>query len=146
MNKQILAPAYIQLHLESESKDAAIERVGNLLVQGGYVHPDYIQGMKAREEAFTTYIGNGIAIPHAINEYKKDIIKTGIVIAQYPDGVDFGTGNIAYLVIGIAGKNDEHLEILSKIALTIQDEENVRKMRNASDSEEILATIEEAIL
>ncbi|ADU28248.1 PTS sugar transporter subunit IIA [Ethanoligenens harbinense] len=146
MNKQILAPTYIQLHLKPESKDAAIERVGNLLVQGGYVQPDYIQGMKAREAEFTTYIGNGIAIPHAINEYKKDIINTGIVIAQYPDGVDFGAGNVAYLVIGIAGKNDEHLEILSKIALTIQDDANVQKMRHATDTEEILATIEEGIM
>ncbi|MFT8887194.1 MAG: PTS sugar transporter subunit IIA [Ethanoligenens sp.] len=146
MNKQILAPSLIQLSIPSESKDAAIERVGHLLVKGGYVNADYIHGMKAREAEFTTYIGNGIAIPHGVNEYKKDILKTGIVIAQYPDGVDFGSGNIAYLVIGIAGKNDEHIEILSKIALAIQDEGNVEKMRNAQQSDEIISVIEEEIL
>lgn len=146
MNKEILAPSLIQLNVPSESKDTAIERVGHLLVEGGYVNADYIKGMKAREAEFTTYIGNGIAIPHGVNEYKKDILNTGIVIAQYPDGVDFGSGNVAYIVIGIAGKNDEHLEILSKIALTIQDEENVQKMRNAKNADEILATIEEGIM
>lgn len=146
MNKQILAPEYIQLNLKPESKDAAIERVGKLLVDGGYVNPDYIKGMKAREEEFTTYIGNGVAIPHGVNEYKKDILKTGIVIAQYPDGVHFSPDNVAYIVIGIAGINDEHLEILSKIALTIQDEENVQRMRNAKNSDEIMSIIEEGIM
>lgn len=146
MNKQILAPSYIQLNMKSETKNEAIERVGNLLVQGGYVKPSYIQGMKNREASFTTYIGNGIAIPHGTNEYKKDILKTGIVIAQYPEGVDFGNGNTAYIVIGIAGKNDEHLDILSQIALTIQDEKNVERMRHAKDTDEIVSVIEEGTM
>lgn len=99
--------------------------------------------MKAREEEVTTYMGNGVAIPHGMNEYKKEILETGIVIAQYPNGVDFGEGNTAYIVIGIAGKGDEHMEILSKIALTIQYEENVERLRKAKTPEEIMEIIEE---
>lgn len=78
-----------------------------------------------------------------MNEYKKEILETGIVIAQYPNGVDFGEGNTAYIVIGIAGKGDEHMEILSKIALTIQYEENVERLRKAKTPEEIMEIIEE---
>lgn len=74
---------------------------------------------------------------------KKEILESGIVIAQYPEGVDFGDGNTAYIVIGIAGKGDEHMEILSKIALTVQYEENVERLRNAKSSEEIIEIIEE---
>ncbi|AQS02899.1 PTS sugar transporter subunit IIA [Clostridium beijerinckii] len=143
MEKGILVREGIVLNVASESKDKAIERVGKLLINGGYVKDNYIEGMKAREEEVTTYMGNGVAIPHGMNEYKKEILETGIVIAQYPNGVDFGEGNTAYIVIGIAGKGDEHMEILSKIALTIQYEENVERLRKAKTPEEIMEIIEE---
>ena len=143
MEKEILVKEGILLNVGSESKDKAIERAGKLLIDGGYVKANYIEGMKAREEEVTTYMGNGVAIPHGMNEYKKEILESGIVIAQYPNGVDFGEGNIAYIVIGIAGKGDEHMEILSKIALTVQYEENVERLRNAKTPEEIIKIIEE---
>ncbi|AQR94664.1 PTS sugar transporter subunit IIA [Clostridium saccharoperbutylacetonicum] len=143
MEKGILAKEGIVLNVKSESKDKAIERVGHLLISGGYVKDNYIEGMKARDAEVTTYMGNGVAIPHGMNEYKKEILESGIVIAQYPEGVDFGDGNTAYIVIGIAGKGDEHMEILSKIALTVQYEENVERLRNAKSSEEIIEIIEE---
>lgn len=143
MKREVLTSENIQLNLNSESKREAIERVGKLLVSKGYVKETYIDGMKAREEEVTTYMGNGVAIPHGMNEYKKEIMDSGIVIAQYPTGVDFGSGNTAYVVIGIAGKGDEHMEILSKIALTIQYEENVEKLRSAKTAEEVISIIDE---
>ena len=143
MEKEILVKEGIILNVASESKDKAIERAGNLLIERGYVKANYIEGMKAREEEVTTYMGNGVAIPHGMNEYKKEIIESGIVIAQYPNGVDFGEGNTAYIVIGIAGKGEEHMEILSKIALTVQYEENVERLRNAKTPEEIIKIIDE---
>lgn len=143
MKKEVLAAENVQLGVDPESKNEAIERVGNLLVSRGYVNKNYIDGMKAREEEVTTYMGNGVAIPHGMNEYKKEIMNSGIVIAQYPSGVDFGSGNTAYVVIGIAGRGDEHMEILSKIALTIQYEENVEKLRKAETAEEVISIINE---
>ncbi|WP_026882659.1 PTS sugar transporter subunit IIA [Clostridium akagii] len=143
MSKQILVAENVELKVASESKYQAIERVGNLLVSAGYVNKNYIEGMKAREDEVTTYMGNGVAIPHGMNEYKKEIIASGIVIAQYPEGVDFGDGNIAYVVIGIAGKGEEHMEILSKIALTVQYEENVERLRVAKTPEEVISIIDE---
>ena len=143
MGKEILVKEGIILNVASESKDKSIERLGTLLINGGYVKENYIEGMKAREEEVTTYMGNGVAIPHGMNEYKKEIVESGIVIAQYPNGVDFGEGNTAYIVIGIAGKGEEHMEILSKIALTVQYEENVERLRNAKTPEEIIKIIDE---
>lgn len=143
MDTKILNVNNIELNVKSESKIEAIKRAGKMLIDNGYVDSNYIDGMMAREEVVTTYMGNGVAIPHAINEYKKDIKNSGIVINQYPDGVDFGDGNIAYIVIGIAGVGDEHMDILSMIALVIMDEENVQRLRNAKSKEEMIKIIEE---
>lgn len=143
MNKEILNEANIILNVKSETKYEAIERVGKLLVKNGYVEEPYLIGMKKREDDITTYIGNGIAIPHGMNEFIKYIKKSGIVVAQYPDGVDFGEGNIAYIVIGIAGKNNDHLDILSKIAIVCLDEINVNKLVKAGNKEEIIEILTE---
>ena len=53
---------------------------------------------------------------------------------------------IAYIVIGIAGKGEEHLDILMKIALTVQDEKNVERLRYAKTAQEVLSIIEEGIM
>lgn len=141
MEPEVLCENNILLNVESESKNEAIRRVGNLLVQNGYVDDKYIEGMIKRNEDISTYIGNGVAIPHGMNEYVKYIRHSGIVIAQYRDGVDFGEGNTAYLVIGIAGKNDDHMNILSKIAIVCQYDKNVKKLVKSDDKKEIIRTI-----
>lgn len=143
MTQNILKTKNILLNQSREPKEDAIERVGKMLLDSGYVTPKYLEGMKKREEEFTTYIGNGIAIPHGVNEYKKEILETGLALIQYPDGVEFGKDKTAYLVIGIAGKGDEHLSLLTQIALTVQDEENVERLRYAKTPQEVLSIIEE---
>ncbi|SKA94114.1 PTS system D-mannitol-specific IIA component, Fru family [Caloramator quimbayensis] len=143
MKKLILDEKNILLNLKSEDKFSAIERTGRLLYENGYVEKEYIEGMKKREKEITTYIGNGIAIPHGTSEYIKYIKKSGIVVAQYPDGVDFENGNRAYILIGIAGANDEHIEILSNIALVCQDEKNVERLIKSSSAKEILNILTE---
>ncbi|MDF3003398.1 MAG: phosphoenolpyruvate-dependent sugar phosphotransferase system 2 [Bacillota bacterium] len=143
MNKFILNEGNILLNVTAEGKYEAIERTGTLLAANGYVEPDYIEGMRKREDEVTTYIGNGISIPHGTSQYVNSIKTSGIVVLQYPEGVDFGEGNVAYILIGIAGKNDEHLEILSAIALVCQDEENVSKLRHAATKAEIISILTE---
>lgn len=141
MEPEILCENNILLNVESETQNETIERVGKLLVQNGYVDEKYIEGMIKRNDDISTYIGNGIAIPHAMSEYIKYIKHSGIVIAQYPRGVDFGEGNTAYLVIGIAGKNDDHMVILSKIATTCQNENNVKKLIKMGSKKDIMELI-----
>lgn len=138
MDINVLNEANIILNVKSETKYEAIERVGNLLVKNGYVEEPYLKGMRMREDDITTYIGNGIAIPHGMNEFIKFINHSGIVVAQYPEGVDFGEGNTAYIVIGIAGKNNDHLDILSKIAIVCLDENNVKRLVNSKNKQDII--------
>ena len=141
MKLAILDEKNIILNVATETFTEAIERVGKLLVENGYVEKEYIEGMKKRNEEITTYIGNGVAIPHGMSEYVKYIKESGIVIAQYPNGVDFGEGNTANIVIGIAGKNDDHIKILSKIAIACQAEEDVAKLIKSKDKAEIISLI-----
>lgn len=135
--KDILRKENILLGLESTDKKEAIALAGKLLVDGGYVKPDYIDFMYEREEKLSTYIGNGVAIPHGSGRAKESIIKSGIVLLQYPKGIDFGNGDIAYIVIGIAGKDNEHLNILSNIALILEDKELAEKIVKETDRDRV---------
>lgn len=133
----ILSEKNIVLGLESESKEEAIKRAGNLLVNGGYVKESYVDAMLEREEVVSTYIGMGVAIPHGIGVAKREIKSSGIVVLQYPNGVDFGE-EFAYLVVGIAGVGDEHIEILSNIAISLEDMELVERLKKTKSEDEIL--------
>ncbi|WP_411348814.1 PTS mannitol transporter subunit IICBA [Paenibacillus sp. WLX2291] len=135
----VLRKENIVLGLSSEPKEDAIRRAGELLAGAGYVKPDYVAAMQEREKVATTYIGNGVAIPHGVGEAKKQIQTSGIVVLQYPNGVDFEGGK-AYLVIGIAGAGGEHLQILTKIAETIEDESVVHHLAKVTDADEIYRT------
>jgi len=134
---EILTENSIILGAEAKDKYEAIEIVGNLLLQEGKVEASYIDAMKAREDMLSTYIGNGVAIPHGVGESKDSIIESGISVAQFRKGVDFGDGNTAYIVIGIAGKDNEHLDILANIATVCEDEAQVEKLIKARSPREI---------
>ncbi|MBS7008590.1 PTS mannitol transporter subunit IICBA [Anaerostipes sp.] len=127
----------IRLGQKSVSKEEAIEAAGNLLYELGYVEKEYIEAMQERERTVTTYLGMGVAIPHGTGDAKNKVKKTGIVFVQYPDGVDFGDEK-AYLVFGIAGIGNEHLELLGKITQVIESQDNLDKLKTAENVQEIL--------
>ena len=131
----ILSKETVQLNTPSTSKAEAIRQAGELLVKGGHVTPDYIDGMLAREETMSTYIGNGVAIPHGQFENKESIHSTGISVVQYPEGVlwDAEEDETAYLVIGIAATADEHVGVLSNLAEAIEEEESAEELIRATD-------------
>lgn len=132
--KDILAKKNIQLGLKSVGKYEAIKMAGQVLVEGGYVDATYIDAMIEREDVITTYIGKGIAIPHGVGTAKETIKKSGISILQFPEGIDFD-GEKAYLIFGIAGLANEHLDILANIAGTMEeaDEKMLETLRVSDD-------------
>jgi mannitol PTS system EIIA component len=138
MSLQILTAETIQLKVALSTKEEAIRKTGQILVDKGYVEPSYIEKMLAREELTSTYMGNFVAIPHGTEDAKDLVKQSGISIIQAPEGVDFGGGNIVKVLIGIAGKNNEHLDILSNIAIVCSEEENIEKIVQAKTEEEIL--------
>jgi len=134
MDNLILRKSNILLGLKSMTRDDVIRMAGRLLHKGGYVREEYIEAMIEREKDLTTYIGKGIAIPHGVGKAKENIIKSGMVVLQFPDGVSFGE-ETAYMVIGIAGVGNEHLSILSNIAtaINVDDDSMVEVLRTTAD-------------
>lgn len=136
-NKFNLEKKAIILNKKSVTKEEALKDVGSYMAELGYVKPNYTSYILEREKQSTTYLGNYVAIPHGTVEGKQEIEKTGIVIFQYPEGIDFGNGNIAYFLIGIAAKSNEHIEIISHLSDVIEDEEEVLKLKEEKDIEKL---------
>jgi PTS system mannitol-specific IIC component len=136
----LLRPENVFLNQEFANKEEAIRFAGRALVNAGYVKENYIEAMIERDNMTSTYMGNDVAIPHGTEQAKKDVIKSGFTVLQVPNGVDFD-GQKARLIFGIAGKDGTHLEILSGIAVTCSDMENIEKMARAKTAQEIIDII-----
>lgn len=136
-NNKILVEEGIKTGLKSVPMNDAITAAGKLLNELGYVDEEYIPAMIKRNEEASVYMGLGIAIPHGTVDAKNRVKKSGIVILQYPDGVDFG-GEKAQLVIGIAGVGDEHLAILGRITEVLDDAEQLEMMKTTNSVDDIM--------
>ncbi|WP_090406425.1 PTS sugar transporter subunit IIA [Enterococcus malodoratus] len=140
--KEIFPLENIKLNVALADKEQAIKAAGQVLVSNGYVDEEYINSMLQREEVVSTYIGSQVAIPHGVDGSQQYIKHSGISFIQVPEGVSFGPEKEAKLLIGIAGKNDEHLEILAKIAGLLGEEENIERLVNARSEKEIAELFE----
>ncbi len=132
----VLKLSNIRVGAKAANKWEAIQAAGELLVEGGYVAEGYVEAMREREQITTTYLGMGIAIPHGTESAKREVIHTGISVVQYPEGVDFD-GELAYLVIGIAGVGDEHLDLLARVSEALEDEQTLEELKTTTDVYEI---------
>lgn len=133
----------IALDQNFTDKDEAIKLAGKLLLDQGLVEEEYIEHMIMRDDDLSTYMGNFIAIPHGTGESSHLIKSSGISIVQVPEGVRFGE-NLVTVVFGIAGKEGEHLDLLSQIAILCENIENVQKIADANSKAEILSLIKGA--
>ena len=126
---EILKKSAITVSQELSSKEEATKLAGRLLKDTGSIQEEYIDSMlyKLENEGFATYIGNGVAIPHGMEDGKKYINETAISIIQSHKGVDWN-GETAHIIVGIAAKDDEHIDVLSKLADLIEDPEEAKKI------------------
>lgn len=141
MVKEILTRDNLETNVSLGSKEEAIRFTGEILVKQGYIEETYIDKMLEREQVTSTFIGNSVAIPHGTEDTKSAVKETGLSLVTIPDGVDFN-GNTVKLLIGIAGRGDEHLELLSQIAKVCSEEEKIEKILNASSEKEIISIFE----
>ncbi|MGQ9449986.1 PTS mannitol transporter subunit IICBA [Leclercia sp. TB492] len=124
-------------------KEEAIRFAGEQLVKGGYVQAEYVEAMLEREKLTPTYLGESIAVPHGTVEAKDRVLKTGVVFCQYPAGVRFGEeeDDIARLVIGIAARNNEHIQVITSLTNALDDETVIERLANTTSVEEVLALL-----
>ena len=130
----LLYPENVKVGCKADTKENVIRQVGQMLVDSGYVNPSYVDAMVKREESFSTYMGNELALPHGVEEAKKEIKASGIAVMIFPKGTDWG-GETVKVVVGIAGVGEEHLQILSVIAEQALEEGNMERIINGSAQE-----------
>ena len=126
---ELLYRENVVVNENASSKEEVIRQAGQLLVDKGYVNQSYVDAMIKREDTCSTFMGNGLALPHGVEEAKKEVLSSGISVVSVPNGIDWG-GEEVKIVIGIAGVGDDHLEILGKIA---------DKMLSPEQAEELLS-------
>ena len=131
----ILETKNIFINQKPGNKEDIIRRIGEIFSSQGYTYESYTQAMLDKEKVFNTYIGNEIAIPHGIEEAKKDILKTGLVLMTFPEGQDWGAVEKVKVVIGIAAVGDEHLDVLSRIAMTFSDKAGLDNLLTLKEDE-----------
>lgn len=133
----------VKLHAKASDKKNAVILTGKLMEKNGYVVNEYTESMLMREEITSTYVGNGIAIPHGKLEDTEMIKKTGVVVLQFPEGVVWDKDNTVYIVVGIAAKSDEHIQILSNLTSIIQDRGTAESFRYTDDPMLVIKTLAE---
>ena len=140
MTTEVLAARGVQVGAVAANQAEAIDQVGALLVAQGLVTQAYVTAMHAREAIISTYLGNGIALPHGTDHVEDAILRTGLAVVQYPAGVPWGD-EPARLVIGLAATSDEHLGIMSRLAAILDDAELCDRLGRSTDAAEIHAAL-----
>ncbi|WP_034918056.1 PTS mannitol transporter subunit IICBA [Erwinia sp. 9145] len=135
-----LSASNVFLGNHATDKEQAIRFAGEQLVKGGYVEPAYVEAMLDREKLTSTYLGESIAVPHGTIEAKDRVLKTGVVFCQYPEGVRFGDeeDDIARLVIGIAARNNEHIQVITSLTNALDDDSVIARLATTTDVQEVL--------
>jgi len=128
----------VKIHAKVADKYEAIKLVGQMLVDGGHVPQEYVAKMIEREELLSTDLGAGLAMPHGTNEAKALIQSTGMAILTIPEGVDFGGDEPARLVIGLAAIGDDHMEILTNVAMLVSDDDEMARILKETSPEQIV--------
>jgi PTS system mannitol-specific IIA component len=132
----ILTLEQVKVPGAASTKDDAIREAGQLLVDAGAVRPEYVEAMFEREKSVSTYMGNLLAIPHGTNEAKDAITSSALSVVRYDAPIDWD-GNEVRFAVGVAGVNNGHLEILSRIAILFADPDEVDKLVAATSADEL---------
>ncbi|TFB52893.1 PTS mannitol transporter subunit IIA [Cryobacterium sp. TMT1-62] len=142
MTDRILELGNVVAAGSATTKLDAIREAGALLVTAGAVRENYVDSMFDREASVSTYMGNFLAIPHGTNDAKESIVRSALSLVRYAEPIDWNGQQVRFAV-GIAGLNNEHLEILQKIAIVFSDEDEVQKLIDAVTAEDIFMLLEE---
>lgn len=134
---ELLARDAIRLAERAGSRDEAIRRCGDVLVEVGAVDPGYVAAMLERERSVSTYIGEGVAIPHGTLGSKESVRRDALAVLRFPDGVDWDGADVR-VCVAIAAVGDGHVDILAQLAEILMDPDRAARLRAADDPAEVL--------
>ena len=133
---ELLAEKSINLTAVAKDRDDAIRQAGEALLAAGAIDASYIDAMLERENSVSTYVGEGVAIPHGTLAGKDAVKSDALVLLRFPDGVDWD-GNAVSVAIGIAAKGNGHIALLSQLATVLLEPEKAEALRNATTTEQV---------
>ena len=136
-----LSKSDITLGQTADDKFKAIQNIAGDLTAKGLVDSGYVEGMLNRENQNSTFLGNGIAIPHGTTDTRGLVKETGVAVHHFPEGIDWADGNRVYVAIGIAAKSDEHLGILKQLTKVLAADGVEEKLKQAKSEDEIIALL-----
>lgn len=139
-----LAVEQIAMGQRAADKGAALALLADRLVADGLVAEGYLAGLQAREAQGSTFLGQGIAIPHGTPQTRDLVFATGVRLLQFPEGVDWGDGQIVYLAIGIAARSDEHLRLLQLLTRALGETDLAEALRRSGSAEALLKLLQGA--
>ncbi|WP_194789937.1 phosphoenolpyruvate--protein phosphotransferase [Pseudomonas sp. UFMG81] len=139
-----LAVEQIAMGQKAADKGQALALLAQRLVADGLVAEGYLEGLLAREAQGSTFLGQGIAIPHGTPQTRDLVFATGVRLLQFPEGVDWGDGQIVYLAIGIAARSDEHLRLLQLLTRALGETDLAEALRRASSADALLKLLQGA--
>jgi PTS system mannitol-specific IIA component len=137
MRDDLLDPRAVLLHESAADRDEAIRRCGRALVDVGAVAEPYVAAMLERERSISTYVGEGVAIPHGTAAAKEVVKHDAICFVRFPGGVDWG-GDQVTVCVGIAAKNDGHVKLLAALADILLDPDRARTLREATEVSQVM--------
>ena len=142
-DRDLLDRRAIRLTEVATDRDDAIRRCGQALVDVGATHPRYVEAMLARERSVSTYVGEGVAIPHGTLAGKELVHRDALAVLRFPDGVDWG-GEPVTVCVAIAARGDGHLRLLAGLAEILLDADQARALREATDPDVVRALLQPA--
>ncbi|OJF14025.1 PTS sugar transporter subunit IIA [Couchioplanes caeruleus] len=136
--RPVLQARGVRVHERAADRVAAIHRCADVLEEIGAVHPAYREAMLDREWAMSTYLGEGVAIPHGLDMSRALVRHDSIVVLRFPEGVDWD-GDTVTVCVAIAARGDGHVELLAALAQILLDPARARALREAGDPETVIA-------
>lgn len=137
----LLAPRSVLIDCSAVDRDDAIRQAGGALVDAGAVAADYVTAMIERENSVSTYVGEGVAIPHATLSDADVVTAEALSFLRFPGGVDWN-GNAVTIVIGIAARGNGHIALLSQLATVLLDPRTAEALRNAQSVDDVRRLID----
>ena len=131
----------IRLESRAADKAEAIRRCGQALVDVGAVDPAYVESMLDREKSVSTYVGEGVAIPHGTLAGKEAVRRDALSFLRFPEEVDWD-GFPVTVCIGIAAAGDGHLDILAELAQILLEPDRAASLRAATDPDTVLRLLQ----
>ncbi|MBQ1015583.1 PTS sugar transporter subunit IIA [Micromonospora sp. M51] len=138
---ELLARDAIRLDERAGSRDEAISRCGEVLVEVGAVAPAYVDARLAREQSVSTYIGEGVAIPHGTLNSKESVQRDTLAVLRFPDGVDWDGFDVR-VCVAIAAAGDGHVDILAQLATVLMDPAQAQRLRESTSVDDVITILE----